>query len=145
MAQPPSRGEPQAGKPNIPVVAELIDLDRLKRYPFLSKVSDTVLRKLQPGFSEGRFAAGGTILKAGGYTDAAYYLTSGIVSVHLSPVDPHAVAPPSAARSNGGFGDRVKEVMKRDPARQAVQQGGIRPDQTVMLADLPVDVRSREE
>ena len=48
MTHPAPGGEPPAGKPNIPVApgVQTVDLERLKQYPFLSKVSETVLRKL---------------------------------------------------------------------------------------------------
>ena len=147
MAHPTPGGEPPAGKPNIPVArgVELVDIERLKQYPFLSKVSETVLRKLQPGFAEAQFAAGETILQAGGYTDAAYYLAAGIVSVHLSPVDAVGSAPTAGSAARPSFARQLHEVMEREPAKQAVQRGGVRSDQTVMLADLPIDVRSRDE
>jgi CRP-like cAMP-binding protein/Fe-S-cluster-containing hydrogenase component 2 len=149
MTHPAPGGEPPAGKPNIPVApgVQTVDLERLKQYPFLSKVSETVLRKLQPGFTEETYKAGDTILKAGSYIDAAYYLASGIVSLILTPIEPDPNRPrgsrplPSATT----FADSVQDVLKREPAKQAVQQPIGKADQTVMLADVPKDLRSRDE
>lgn len=150
MTHPAPGTEEPAGKPNIPVVpgVEAVDIERLKQYPFLANLSETVLRKLQPGFTEERYKAGATILRAGGYTDAAYYLTSGFVSVLLTPIEQGTATatPPAAARTGTAFADRVQDIFRRDPVRQAVQQAAeYRPEQTVMLASLPVDVRAGDE
>src|SRR3989442_15567957 len=84
MDQPhaaPHGGEKEAAerKPNVPVAPgmELVDISRLKQYPFLKDCSDIVLRKLQPQFMERRYEPGATILQLGGYSDAAYYIASG--------------------------------------------------------------------
>jgi CRP-like cAMP-binding protein/Fe-S-cluster-containing hydrogenase component 2 len=146
MPQPAPGGEQRAGNPSIPVAprVQTVDLERLKQYPFLSKVSDAVLRRLQPGFTEETYRAGDTILKAGSYIDAAYYLASGIVSVLLSPIEADSQRPQASGPPPGPFTAQLQDIMKREPAGQAVQQGGVGPNQTVMLADLPMDLRSRE-
>lgn len=145
----PAPSEQPAGKPNIPVApgVELVDVERLKQYPFLSKVSDTVLRKLQPMMREQRFDPGDTILRAGSYTDAAYYIASGIVSLHLSPIDSAVDRPSAPGRSPAprSAADRVRDILRREPAEQAVPQRAKVPDQTILLADLPVDLRSLED
>src|SRR5207237_8955690 len=43
------------------------------------------------------------------------------------------------------FADSVQDVLKREPAQQAVQRPIDKADQTVMLADVPKDLRSRDE
>ena len=45
------------------------------------RCSEIVLKKLQPHVSEQRYAPDEAILRSGAYSDAAYYLSSGIVSV----------------------------------------------------------------
>jgi CRP-like cAMP-binding protein/Fe-S-cluster-containing hydrogenase component 2 len=141
-------GEEPVDKPKISLgpATEPVDIARLREYPFFAKVSETVLGKWQKGLREQRFQPGDTILRAGSYTDAAHYIASGIVSVHLSPIDPSPAAAPSRpAPAPMSLVDRVREIFNRAPARQAVQQGGVKPDQTIMLADLPIDLRAREE
>ena len=66
MEHAPTGGEPQAaGRPNIPAAPDLeLDPSGCARYPFLSKCSDTVLKKLQPSLSEKTFKAGETILRS---------------------------------------------------------------------------------
>ncbi|MEO8519741.1 MAG: cyclic nucleotide-binding domain-containing protein [Acidobacteriota bacterium] len=58
-------------------------LERLREYPFLASLSDTVLRKLQPHVAEQRLAARELILRLGDYSDAAYYLAEGQVEVRV--------------------------------------------------------------
>lgn len=156
MEQPPQverekdgREKAGGGKPNVPIAAdmELIEIDRLKTYPFLRSSSEIFLKKLQPHCAEQTFAPRDVILRAGAYSDAAYYLASGIVSVKLTPIDQKAAPPASerASRDGKSFGDRLQAVFARKPEQQAVQRGGVTPDGTVMLADLPVDLRPNQE
>ena len=63
MEQPHAAGHGGEGaerKPNVPVApgVELVEISRLKEYPFLKDCSDIVLRKLQPQFMERRFEPG---------------------------------------------------------------------------------------
>src|SRR5579872_1570296 len=57
---------------------------RLRSYDFLLPLSDKVLRKLQPNIVERHYSAGQIILRAGEYSDAAFYVASGIVEVRFT-------------------------------------------------------------
>ena len=129
MAHPtpsaPNEGEPQPGKPNIPTAPdlELIEMSRLKAYPFLAGCSEIVLKKLQPHLKEQRYEAGATILQLGGYSDAAYYLASGVVGVRLTPVNlRREAAAAEVAAAPRSWADRLQEIFNRTPAEQAVQR-----------------------
>jgi CRP-like cAMP-binding protein/Fe-S-cluster-containing hydrogenase component 2 len=150
MDRSPNPAERPAEKPAPPAAAgpDVVEITRLKQYPFLSACSETVLKKLQPHVAEGRFAPGETILRAGGYSDAAYYVASGIVSVKLTPVDQRAASPgPDAGplADNKSFVDRLQDVLARKPAEDVIQHGGLSADRTVVLTDLPVDLRPHQE
>jgi CRP-like cAMP-binding protein/Fe-S-cluster-containing hydrogenase component 2 len=142
-------GEGQ-GKPNIPVLPgfELVEIPRLKQYPFLSRLSDTVLRKLQPSLLEKRYAAGETILRMGDYSDAAFYLAEGLVQVRIAPVAPpgRRSEPPAAlpARDGESFWFRLQRIFGRKGVDQAIRKGGLAADGTVILSDMPVDMRPDE-
>src|SRR3981081_4000165 len=84
----PPGAEAAERRPNVPVAPglELVEISRLREYPFLKDCSEIVLKKLQPQFMERRFEPGATILQLGGYSDAAYYIASGVVGVRVSPV-----------------------------------------------------------
>jgi CRP-like cAMP-binding protein/Fe-S-cluster-containing hydrogenase component 2 len=151
MDHPSRPGEQPASRPDAPPATaepEVVGFDRLKQYPFLSASSEIVLKKLQPHVSEQRYAPGDVILRSGAYSDAAYYLSSGIVSVRLTPVDQRA-GPPVPDRGtladNKSFVDRIQDVLARSPEQQAVQRGGVTADQTIILTDIPVDLRPNEE
>jgi len=57
--------------------------ERLRQYPFLAVLSETVLKKVQPHLCEKRFASGELLLRLGDYSDAAYYLAEGTVEVRV--------------------------------------------------------------
>ena len=156
MAHPtpsaPNEGEPQPGKPNIPTAPDLdlIEMSRLKAYPFLAGCSEIVLKKLQPHLKEQRYEAGATILQLGGYSDAAYYVASGVVGVRLTPVNlRREAAAAEVAAAPRSWADRLQEIFNRTPAEQAVQQaakpGRTAGGETLMLTDLPIDLRANEE
>ena len=136
------------GKPNIPVVAgvQLVEIDRLKQYSFLSKVSETVLKKLQPNLAEMRYQPGQIILRMGEYSDAAYYIDEGVVEIRLSvtgePALGHAV-PASPLRETGvqRLWSSVNRIFGRSGVEQAVRKSTVAADGTVILSDMPVDVR----
>jgi CRP-like cAMP-binding protein/Fe-S-cluster-containing hydrogenase component 2 len=151
MEHPPRPEEPPASRPNAPPAAvepDVVGFDRLKQYSFLSACSEIVLKKLQPHVSEQRYAPDEVILRSGEYSDAAYYLSSGIVSVRLTPLEQgkrQAVPDRGSLADNKSFADRIRDVLTRRPEQQAVQRGGLTADQTIVLTDLPVDLRPNQE
>ena len=138
------------GRPAIPLMpeVEVVPLERLRQYPFLSGIAETILKKLQPNLIERTFRAGDLILRAGDYSDAAHYLAEGIVEVRLSPVEAPtrrpAARPAVSESAAGGLLARVQRIFKREGLEQAVQQGGVTADGTVILSDMPVDARVGE-
>jgi CRP-like cAMP-binding protein/Fe-S-cluster-containing hydrogenase component 2 len=60
-----------------------ISIERMREYPFLGVLSETILRKLRPHLAEKRFAPGDLLLRLGDYSDAAYYLAQGQVEVRV--------------------------------------------------------------
>ena len=130
----------------IPVEPELVPVERLREYPFLSGIAETILKKLRPNLIERRFQAGDLILRAGDYSDAAHYVAEGIVEVRLSS----AATPtrmPSSSRSSaerGGLAARIRRIFDRKPEAQAVQRGGVSTDGTVILSDMPMDAKVGE-
>ena len=136
-----------AGTPNIPVPVdvELGPIERLREYPFLEKVSETVLKKLQPNLFEKRYDAGDLILRSGAYSDAAYYLREGLVEVHLpaaSELRPRTAAKsakPAVPPANEGLWSHVQHMLGRSPA--ATSHLDAPSDRTILLSDLPVDMQ----
>jgi CRP-like cAMP-binding protein/Fe-S-cluster-containing hydrogenase component 2 len=119
---------------------EAAAIQRMKQYPFLAHCSDIVLRKLLPNLIEKPFVAGDTILRAGGYSDAAHYLAEGTVAVRMSIIEtgrPPIVAPPADTRS---FSGTARAVLSRTPTEDVVQRGGIGADGEVLVTDVTTDL-----
>lgn len=123
-----------------------LPIERLKDYPFLAPVSDTVLGKLRPNIVERSYAAGEIILKAGDYSDAAYYLAAGVIEVQMTDLDTTAnsSSPPAPRPDPGNIVERIRNIFTRRPLEQAVQLGGVAHDGTVILGDLPADAQPGE-
>jgi CRP-like cAMP-binding protein/Fe-S-cluster-containing hydrogenase component 2 len=82
-----------------------MSLDRLREYPFLALLPETILRKLQPNLSEETYEPGASILRMGDYSDAAYYVRQGAVDVRLKSSDERVVASAASAEAVGMLGD----------------------------------------
>jgi Fe-S-cluster-containing hydrogenase component 2/CRP-like cAMP-binding protein len=128
-------------------IAPLVDIARLKQYPFLARCSDIVLKKLQPNVLEQYFEAGQTILRMGSYTDAAFFVAEGVVTVRLSPAEARSgpPAPPTALPRSAPMTERIHSILGRKKAAAVVQRGGITPGAKIMVGDLSLDLRSNED
>src|SRR6185436_14317750 len=102
---------------------EATALTSLRSYPFLKPLSEAILRKLRPNLVERYYRAGECVLRGGEYSDAAFYLKSGVVEVRLGLPAAHA-APAAAAGS---------------PPAASLQMSGVAADGTIIVADMPVD------
>src|SRR4051812_41883688 len=108
-------------------------LEHLREYPFLKPLSETVLGKLQPNLIERTYAAGDTMLRAGEYSDAAFYLKSGIVEIKFAA---SAGAPSIKAQTKGG----EKKGAPRAVGGFAAHKAAVAADGTVIVSDMPVDL-----
>lgn len=95
---------------------EELSIARLRQYPFLQVLGDTILNKIRPHLAEKRFAAGEQLLRLGDYSDAAYYLAEGEVSVHV----PRAVRPSADQRRQTAASGRP---ARRDTNAAASRSG----------------------
>ncbi len=124
-------------------------LEQLKTYPFLDRVNERILEKLQPNLIERVYAPGDVILRVGEYSDAAYFVADGVVEVRISserdeasPRRPPPTSGPAADRQ--GLGARLRNIFGRQPLEGAVQVGGVAADGTIILGDMPVGGRPGE-
>lgn len=104
---------------------DLAAIRQLRSYSFLAPLGDVMLRKLLPNMAERQFVAGDVILRAGEYSDTAYFVKSGSVEVRFEP----------PAGSNAPVTDA------RDARGMLTQRAAVGADGTVYLADMPVDLR----
>jgi Fe-S-cluster-containing hydrogenase component 2/CRP-like cAMP-binding protein len=93
-------------------------------YPFLQPLSDTVLRKLAPNLIERTYQAGDVMLRAGEYSDAAFYLKDGVVEVRFASAGAASPSPRSGRKGAG----------------PAAATGGVAADGTVIVSDMPMDL-----
>jgi len=100
--------------------SERVPLARLREYPFFSRLSDTVLKKLQPYVAEKQFAAGELLLRLGAYSDAAYLIATGSVEVVL-PTASRQTATADTAHAAPLLA-RVRALLSRRPVEAAVRQ-----------------------
>jgi len=109
---------------------EATALTSLRSYPFLKPLSEAILRKLRPNLVERYYHAGECVLRGGEYSDAAFYLKSGVVEVRLGlPAAAHAA--PAAAGGN-------------PPSAASLQMSGVAADGTIIVADMPVDLSANK-
>ena len=109
---------------------EATALTSLRSYPFLKPLSEAILRKLRPNLVERYYHAGECVLRGGEYSDAAFYLKSGVVEVRLALAAAHAA--PAAA---GGA---------TPPSAASMQMSGVAADGTIIVADMPVDLAANK-
>ena len=141
-----SPGTPHEIQEHEPDPEETAAIQRLKQHPFLASCSEIVLRKLLPNLVEQPFRAGETILRAGGYSDAAHYLIDGVVAVRMSIIETDRPQPlPRAAAPAAEFPETVRRVLGRASAQDVVQRGGLGADAEVLVTDLPVDLTPNQE
>jgi CRP-like cAMP-binding protein/Fe-S-cluster-containing dehydrogenase component len=88
-----------------PATRAPLSLDRLRTYPFLAPLPDVILLKLQPNLDEQQYDPGALILRLGDYSDAAYYVSEGVVEVRLDEMDRTAGAPKAATEAAAMLGD----------------------------------------
>jgi CRP-like cAMP-binding protein/Fe-S-cluster-containing hydrogenase component 2 len=130
---------PPHGAPLPPVDVEA-EVARLKTYPFLAPLAEGTLRRLQPNITERRYAKGDTILRVGEYSDTAFYLKDGIVEIRMAPV---AASGQANAMPAGAPEDREARI-ERAVSRRLESGSGLRADGTVVLSDMPVDMKPND-
>jgi CRP-like cAMP-binding protein/Fe-S-cluster-containing hydrogenase component 2 len=118
----------------VPVTQEV-----LRRLEFLKGLREKEIDSLAPDIWERTFAEGDIVLRTGDYGDAAYFILDGFAEVRLVGVG-RPVPPVSTPKS---WWSSVARVFDRSvsPAKGARSRSGFTEDGTIVLPDLPVDVR----
>jgi len=113
--------------------------EHLREIPLLRDLPDDVLESLRPNLFECAFGAGELILREGEYCDGAYYLIEGVVEVRFSP---GGAATSQNAKKRQHWTARLANAFggSRDKSRQAAAN----PEATVILPEIPVDLKPGE-
>jgi CRP-like cAMP-binding protein/Fe-S-cluster-containing hydrogenase component 2 len=113
----------------------------LKALPFLGGLSDQELDSLAPAIWSKTFARDETVLQAGAYGDAAFYIVSGSAAVRVRTLADGGETP----RRTEGAGGRIRKLFTRAQSRTGGAStggsGDSRSGSPMVLHDLPVAVR----
>ena len=119
-----------------------LSLQDLRQVALFERVPDVVLKKIQPYVLDAVYLAGETILREGEFSDAAYYIVSGVVEVLLSKV-PEPPRVTAGARQSGplarGARHRVDRLAAMSPRERAIGKT-VRQTGTIVLADIPAEI-----
>jgi CRP-like cAMP-binding protein/Fe-S-cluster-containing hydrogenase component 2 len=111
----------------------------MKTLPIFAGIGETALKKLQPNVLLAKFDAGETILREGDYSDAAFYILSGIVQVLLTRLPSRGAAPKkNEERGPKTLPKKAEALLKKPAAARAV--GSPVESGTVVLTDIPADI-----
>ena len=123
-----------------------LSIEDLRKVPLFEKVPEAVLKKVQPYVLEATYRGGDVILREGEYSDAAYYIVSGIVEVFLSQL-PSVQQTGTSARPTGPFARagrrRAAELAGKAPRERTIGRA-LADSGTVILSDIPVEIRGGE-
>jgi CRP-like cAMP-binding protein/Fe-S-cluster-containing hydrogenase component 2 len=127
-----------------------LSLERMREYPFFADRSDGILKRLQPNVFEVEYAAGQAILRMGDYTDAVHFIAEGVVQLRFSP--PADVGKGRRTTSTSGDDDtgwkgRLRSLVARVRGAHSPAPAEPAPpiDGTVIMSDMPVDLRPSED
>lgn len=123
----------------------ILAIEELKKFSILAELSETVLKKVQPNILDARYKEGDIILREGEYSDAAYYIVSGVVAVVLTslPTFQKAPAPAKRGRKEKTLAERAEELAARPSREHAV--GQLSNTGTIILSDISAGLRLGEQ
>src|SRR5215813_11096588 len=120
-----------------------LSVDDLRKVPVFEKVSDAVLKKIQPYVLEARYAGGDLILREGEYSDAAYYIVSGVIEIQLSRMPPAGRTLLTRTSGRERRRHRAAELAATGPRDHAIGRALV-DSRTIILSDIPAEIRSGE-
>ena len=123
----------------------LLEIEELKKFAILAELSETVLKKIQPNVLDARYKEGDIILREGEYSDAAYYIVSGVVEVVLTSLPTFQKAPAAAkrGRKEKTMAERAEELASAPSRERAVSQ--LSNTGTIILSDISASLRTGEQ
>ena len=123
----------------------ILEIEELKKFSILAELSETVLKKVQPNILDARYKDGDIILREGEYSDAAYYIVSGLVEVVLTslPTFQKAPAPAKRGRKKKSMAQRAEELASTPSRERAV--GQLSNTGTIILSDISAGLRLGEQ
>jgi CRP-like cAMP-binding protein/Fe-S-cluster-containing dehydrogenase component len=125
LPAPPAEGDEQQ-----------VPIERMKALPIFAGIAEGTLKKLQANVFLVPYAAGETILREGDYSDAAYYIASGVVQVTLAKLASLPSLPVRPApRPQVGRLPSAPGVLAAKPDSSS---------RTIVLTDIPAEIMRGE-
>ncbi len=142
-ANPPDFPGPTGDRMPLPPGAEPLSLDDVRALEFVQGLSEDDLRSVAAGVWQQRFEKGQTVLRTGEYGDAAFYILEGYAEVKLVGMATTSRPLAGTTRSGEGWLARIGRVLglSEGPTQGASVRRGFTTDGTIVLTDVPIDVR----
>ncbi len=120
---------------------KVVSIEELRKFPLFTDLSETLFKKIQPHVLPAQYAAGDVILREGEFSDAAYYVTSGVVEVLLIQL-PSLQERPAVAKRQGGASksavERAAELAAQSARERAVGRA-VADSGTIILSDIQAE------
>jgi CRP-like cAMP-binding protein/Fe-S-cluster-containing hydrogenase component 2 len=122
---------------------KVFQIEELKKFRVFEGLADTLLKKIQPYVLDAAYRPDQVILREGEYSDAAYYVLSGVVEVILTQLPDRQQAPSQAkgGRDPSSPAARAADLMTKPARDRAVGQAADEGTQTIILSDIPAEIR----
>lgn len=117
-----------------------LEVGELRRYPLFADLAETLLKKVQPYILEARYELDQLILREGEYSDAAYYIVSGVVEVLLTQLPAIQQAPTEKKGGRRTTGQRARDLAAASPQDRAVGRAIVESG-TIILSDFPAEIK----
>ncbi|MGH9364597.1 MAG: cyclic nucleotide-binding domain-containing protein [Thermoanaerobaculia bacterium] len=143
--QPHDQGEVGRAFPHsLEVPERTFSVEELKEFPILAAIPEGTLKKIQPYVLDAQYDSGDVVLREGDYSDAAYYIVSGVVEVLLTKLPLVQQAAQPSRRSGGQKATMHQRAvgLARTPARDRAFASLEAMDGTVILSDIPAELKS---
>jgi CRP-like cAMP-binding protein/Fe-S-cluster-containing hydrogenase component 2 len=125
---------------------KIFSIEELQKFPIFAGLAETLLKKIQPYVLDARYRPDEVVLREGEYSDAAYCILSGVVEVLLANLPNRQQAPPPAKGGQQAkpLATRAAELMDKTPRERSVARP-VRSTETVILSDIPAEIRRGEQ
>src|SRR6202162_605425 len=122
---------------------KVFQIEELKKFRVFEGLADTLLKKIQPYVLDAAYRPDQVILREGEYSDAAYYVLSGVVEVVLTQLPDRQQAPSQAkgGRDPSSPASRAADLMTKSARDRAVGQAVDERTQTLILSVIPAEIR----
>lgn len=135
-------------RPASPEELTPLTVEQMKAIPIFAGIAEATLKK--PAFQNNVLAAsydpGETILREGDYSDAAFYIVSGVVQVQLTRLPSRGAVPKKEARERQTGAKSIPKKAEKLLAKPAADRAVGKPvnEGTLVLTDIPADIMRGE-